>query len=306
MGGDGGVHAVNRKFFAACRNTSKDGKSDALEEEERVLKKNSQRFIRCHTCSLSGEELTEPIVTCKLGYLFSKERLITALLDKTLHASFGHIKGLKDVKELIFTPNPEYTPVSSSVDYTLACQGSQEVAIARYMCPVTQQPFNGSYPFVAIWKTGYVLSEKALREIGHDGLQMEYGPFTADDVVGLLPNDEELTKRRASLEVKMELAKKKAKEEKKRQRENGEAPAANGKARAKKTSKINNDTVRSEKVKINSKLASSATIAAEAQNHVAASKASNDMYGKLFHKDKDAKKSGRDLFMSVAGIRYTL
>jgi hypothetical protein len=318
MGGDGGVFAVNRKFFAACRNTSKDGQTEATENEERQIKL-SKRYVKCRTCAISSEELIEPIVTCQLGYLYNKEHVITALLDKTLHENFSHIKGLKCVKEVKLTGN---TDSNRGGGDDSGSGGKEDCDVAcPYMCPVTQLPFNGVYGFVAIWTTGYVLSEKALREIGMEGLQLEYGPFTEADVVGLLPMEEELNSRRAALQAKEEIALK-ARLEKKRARskvkaiesgkgqkdgevlgdedckEGGKA-AAEGQIKAKKA-----------KVKASGAvLNSGSSVVAAAQSSVAASKGKSAVYDHLFHKDEKnggEKLSGRDLFMSVAGIRYTL
>ena len=310
MGGDGGVFAVNRKFFAACKNTSKDGQAESHESEERQIKL-SKRFVKCRTCAISNEQLQEPVVVCRLGYLYSKENLIKCLLEKTLHSNFSHIKGLKHVKDAILTPNPEYS-VDSGGDTSL---GKEESELqARYMCPVTQLPLNGLYNFIVIWTTGYVLSEKAIREIGHDGLQLEYGPFSSDDIVGLLPPEDELNTRRATLEAQTEIAKKKAKEERKRSRElsksnqkdTGEASERPSKTSKSIGQKSSSNTLADKPAKC-TKINAGASIVDAANNSVVETKTKSKVYDKLFHKEKtDEKKSGNDLFFSVAGIRYTL
>lgn len=312
MGGDGGVFAVNRKFFAACRNTSKDGQSDATENEERQIKLN-KRFIKCRTCAITNEELVEPIVACRLGYLYTKENLLTALLNKTLHSNFSHVKGLKHVKEVILTPNSEYSSDSSGCSGGVAGDGGigkeDSELSSRYMCPVTQLPLNGLYSFVLIWTTGYILSDKAIREIGEEGLQLEYGPFSTadDDVVRLIPPEEELNTRRATLQAQAEVAKKKAKEEKKRARAGDGASSA-----------VSGTTERPRKLKKEEKKGSGSggggnlTVACKvveaARNNVAASKEKSDLYDKLFLEEKEEKrtKTGSEMFFSVAGIRYTL
>jgi hypothetical protein len=331
MGGDGGVFAVNRKFFAACRNTSKDGQTDATENEERQIKL-CKRFVKCRTCAISGEELVAPIVTCRLGYLYTKENLLTGLLEKTLHSNFSHIKGLKHVKELILTPNSEYlntTSSSSSGDsiisgsgssvqqhhqhqYTQSKEAGGEMT-AQYMCPVTQQQLNGVSTFVAIWTTGHVLSEKAIREIGIEGLQLEYGPFAQTDIITLLPVEEELNTRRATLEAQAEVLRKKNKEEKKRNRDQLSSETGvvlltseAGKKQSKSSKKSIKAIPKTTKATNSVKLDSSGSIVSAAKTSIADSKKNSELYDKLFHKDKDSKKSGRDLFMSVAGIRYTL
>lgn len=53
----------------------------------------------------------------------------------------------------------------------------------RFCCPVTRVEMNGVHPFVVVWTTGHVLSEKALKEVGAGALQVEYGPFAEEDVI---------------------------------------------------------------------------------------------------------------------------
>jgi hypothetical protein len=255
--------------------------------------------------------------------LYNKENLITALLDKTLHENFSHIKGLKHVKQVILTPNTDY--IRSGGDDT-GSGGKEDSDLASpYMCPVTQLHFNGVYSFVVLWSTGYVLSEKALREIGAEGLQLEYGPFSAEDVVGLLPSEEELCARRAALEAAVEMARKKGKEAKKRGRdqrvseaaagegaraaaggagagENGDGGEGSGAHKSKKTKQ--RAPVQKGK-QSQSQLDAGSGIVEAARSSVAQSKGKSALYDKLFHKDGE-KMSGRDLFTSVAGIRYTL
>ena len=54
-------------------------------------------------CAISASPLEEPIVACKLGYLYNKECLLDRLLHKTMPESFAHIRALKDVKVCKFT-----------------------------------------------------------------------------------------------------------------------------------------------------------------------------------------------------------
>lgn len=74
---------------------------------------------------------------------------------------------------LRFTPNPDFRE-SSDIEGLL---------LPQFRCPVTQMDFNGLHPFVFIWSTGWVLAEKAVRELGIDALQEEYGPFVEDDII---------------------------------------------------------------------------------------------------------------------------
>lgn len=324
MGGDGGVFAVNRKFFAACRNTSKDGQTDATENEERHIKL-SKRSLKSRTCAISSEDLIEPIVTCRLGFLYNKENLITALLDKTLHSNFSHIKSLKHVKEVILTRNSDFRG-SGGDDTGSGGKDDSDVA-CPYMCPVTQLHFNGVYSFVAIWTTGYVLSDKAIREIGIDGLQLEYGPFAAGDVVGLLPSEEVLGARRAALEAEAEMALKAKVQEKQNKKKRGrveggeeagagqrlqltEEGEGEGKKSRKKERSGNSHTNTASTGCSSAGTASlSSGVVDAARKNVTNTKGKSALYEKLFHQDAEKgsrKPSGTDLFMSVSGIRYTL
>ena len=109
--------------------------------------------------------------------MYNSEAIINALLDKKVGAASSHIRGLKDIKTLKLFPNPNYSD-EKETDGELP---------AKFSCPITKMEFNGNHPFVAIWTTGFVLSEKAIKELGIEALQGEYGPFSADDIIKLIP-----------------------------------------------------------------------------------------------------------------------
>ena len=126
-------------------------------------------------------------------------------MSKSLLSSCNHIRGLKDVKNAIFTRNND----NNNNDDT-------NNNANRYICPVTRVEFNGALPFVLIWSTGYVLSEKALREVGVDSLQAEYGPFKESDIIKLIPRDDDLVQLKNDMKSRRENVM----NEKKRKREN--------------------------------------------------------------------------------------
>ena len=55
--------------------------------------------------------------------------------------------------------------------------------MSPYACPVSQVEMNGKNPFVVVRTTGWVLSERALKQVGLANLQGEYGPFVEDDCI---------------------------------------------------------------------------------------------------------------------------
>lgn len=182
MGGDGGVYATQRRFTRGCeKDVDVDNSKKNVKEDQR---------LRSSTCTQSSQPLVEPIVICELGNLYNKDELIQALMNKSLLSTCSHIRGLKDVKNAIFTRNDNNNNDTNNAN--------------RYICPVTRVEFNGALPFVLIWSTGYVLSEKAIREIGIDSLQTEYGPFKESDIIKLIPRDDDLVQLKNDMKSRRE------------------------------------------------------------------------------------------------------
>jgi len=179
MGGDGGVIAVNRSFLRQC------GDGFLNEADRGGVDERERKQLRTKVCAVSNEALKEPIVACELGYLYNKDALLTALLNKTLNPTFSHVRGMKDIIETKFTKNTEARE-----------QGEDTT---QFMCPVTMIEFTGRYSFSVIRKTGWVLSDKAINEVGIESLQVEYGPFSSDDIIRLAPDSEQLNAMREKL-----------------------------------------------------------------------------------------------------------
>lgn len=184
MGGDGGSFASGRKYLLGTKEASRDATQDG---------KNIKytQMVRSRTCSLSNAPLVEPIVACELGYLYNKEAVLSALLDKTLAehngGTFSHIRKMKDVVTLVLCPNPSSSTATGATGIGLAMSAANasktgaegaietETSLARemcrFICPITRSELDGLHPFLVIWPTGCVLSDKAMRELGPDALQ---------------------------------------------------------------------------------------------------------------------------------------
>eukprot|EP01039_Chlorochromonas_danica_P005556 gene5556-6118_t len=283
MGGDGGVIATKRQFVR--------GAKKANEESNQKLSRNQEQHLRATTCCLSGERLSDPIVCCELGNLFNKDAILQALLEKRLaHGGLSHIRGLKDLKALKFTPLVHDNRQDGDADPCL------------FMCPVTNQEFNGLYPFYVIWTTGWVISEKAIKELGIESLQSEYGPFTEQDLVRLIPQDIEMDAQRAAMHDRRAAAKASKKAHSKDKKENGD-DGEKGKKRKKDVAE-QEEHDRDEQLPQRTKLSSS--LLEEVSKNVQDQQKGSEIYKKLFHKDGEKDRTDRDLFMTVAGIRYTL
>lgn len=303
MGGDGGTYVTGRQFIRACKTDIE------TEDASKSVKEKQKR--RAIYCAQSGCLLEEPIVMCQLGNFFNKEAIITALINKTLNDQFSHIRGLKDLKQVVFSRNPSFV----STEQVL----SIENAPARYICPITRQDFNGCHPFVLIWTTGWLLSEKAVREMGIDTLQTEYGPFGQDDVVTALPLQEQMATSNHMMMVrnaKATSSKKLYKEEKKRKRAVESIAEAKEEERQRRSDNsgvdetVNKSTTK-ELLSSDSipgvKLKSTGKSMKEAMENVKTQGKRSVVFNNLFHKSDDRpKKSADDLFMRVAGFRGTL
>jgi len=166
--------------------------------------KNALTTIRWNNCAISKEPLNEPIVTCDLGFLYNKEEIIKRLLDKAIDIAFSHIRSLKDVLVLNFTPNPGY---------------ENDHSHSRFICPITQIEFNGHFRFVTLKKCGCVLSEKALKEVPATICLKCGNEFTQTDIIPLNGTKEEIDNLRQKMLERREreqLEKKEKKGKKKR------------------------------------------------------------------------------------------
>ena len=137
-----------------------------------------------------------------MGNLYNKESILTALIDKSLPEHLSHIRGLKDVKTLILST------ISSSNKTT-------DDYKALFQCPITKQELDGLHPFFAIWTTGRVISDRAIKELGTAALQEEYGPFSGIDLVKLLPVEGDIDDQRAAMHRRREQHKSNHKKDKK-------------------------------------------------------------------------------------------
>lgn len=227
-----------------------------------------------------------------LGNLFNKEAVLTALLNPTagFQEEFPHIKSLKDIKTLNF----------HSADSDNSDAGN------NFVCPVTTLEFNGLNSFYCIWTTGFVISEKAIRELGIESLQSEYGPFVNEDLIKLLPNEEELLQLKEKLLEKKRIEKLNKKDKKKKrssdesqQKEIVDSNIDNSEG------KITEDDQVPKKSKKES-ISAQDSIVKKAVENIQSNSSSSDVYKKLFHKDGEKDRHDRDLFMTVAGFRYTL
>jgi hypothetical protein len=294
MGGDGGVKATQRRFIRGYKNPKDRDETRNIRDLQR---------IRSKLCCLTSKPLTQPVTGCELGNLYNKEDILKALIDKTLNENFSHVRGLKDLKTLKFTENPAYDNSKEN-----------EIQVAsKFICPITGDEFNGSTPFSFVWTTGFVLSDRGIRELGIESLQTEYGPFTITDLIKINPLPEDLPALRAQMEVRRtERTHKKRKRDKNANDESQQEHSLSDNlishsSRLKKGQKRDLSSTSEHPISLlPSKISTSTNLVRAASEQVQMQRERSHVYQGLFHKDHEADKKDRDLFMSVAGIRYTL
>jgi len=147
MGGDGGTIPTRRDIMTT---TYKERGKQDREYEVNAL---------WTFCSISGNQLKKPIVSCELGRLYNKDALLQFLLDRgkqpeDTQRRLQHIRKLKDVKELQLSKNP-----SHRIDKNGTTHG------AEYHCPISTLEMNGRHKFGFILQTGTVLSERAIKQL---------------------------------------------------------------------------------------------------------------------------------------------
>jgi hypothetical protein len=210
MGGDGGCVANNRRYMrgAGLPTTSSNVKN---ERETVSAAERERQHIGMTTCALSGRSLLEcsssasGVVACPYGKMYCRESAIQALLrrrrprdhsqqeeEQRLNHDLGlHVRGIKD----LFPVRLHFASPSSSAGM------NHKSKIPS--CPITGIELNGSVPAFLIVQSKKsktnriesvdeqqhpnVLSEKAIKEMGMEGLQAEYGPFDAEDLIRLVP-----------------------------------------------------------------------------------------------------------------------
>ena len=148
-----------------------------------------------NTCKLTNENLSEPIVVDKIGYLYNKTSLLEHLLDKKKRKKnselIGHIGGLSDLYDAILEKNPKYSEEGSSNKSTMDKTAVSAHGISRFICPVTSEELRGQFPVYLITTCGHVISGKALELANTDGFCMLCEkPFSPQETLLINPPPE--------------------------------------------------------------------------------------------------------------------
>ncbi|XP_068451283.1 replication termination factor 2 [Clinocottus analis] len=172
--------------------------------------RNAELAAKWKYCALSQEKLRRPIIACDLGRLFNKDSVIEYLLDKTAERpnaeAVSHIRGIKDIKELNLTDNPEWKGERSNTKGDIY----EDMNCGMFICPVVGLEMNGKHRFCYLQNCGCVFSDRALKEVKTEICHKCGEGFKAEDIVVLNGTKEEVGK----LSVRMEEKRAKAKTKK--------------------------------------------------------------------------------------------
>jgi hypothetical protein len=84
-------------------------------------------------------------------------------MEKSIPKALSHISSLKHVRDVQLTPSGEGEGARGAAATARNFQPGNE---ADFACPITGLEMNGKYRFVVLRKSGHVISEKALKQVG--------------------------------------------------------------------------------------------------------------------------------------------
>ena len=153
---------------------------------------------KANYCTLTKQKLKQPVAACRLGFLYNKEPLLKALVEKSLPKQFDHLSSLKDVVTVNIMEN------------------DKKISELPFICPITRIEFNGLNKFVLIWNCGCIFSEKIIQEIKNSNPSDKKmlcavcnKQYHKDDIISLNMTPEQQEFDRKQIVVQKELAQKK-------------------------------------------------------------------------------------------------
>jgi hypothetical protein len=212
MGNDGGSIPTRRELV---KNAARNPNTSEL--------KAAQLEAQTHawsTCPLSNRPLSAPIVSDCAGTLYNKDAILEHLLPKAddVPAALikekedllqGRVKSLRDVVE---------------VKFSISKEGKDE----KKICPITSKELGPNTKAVYLVPCGHAFSEAAIREVAGETCVECNEPYTAENVIPILPLAKEDVARLAARAAKLKESGlthslKKAPGGKKRKKQGGES-----------------------------------------------------------------------------------
>uniref|UniRef100_A0AAQ4QS08 Replication termination factor 2 n=1 Tax=Gasterosteus aculeatus aculeatus TaxID=481459 RepID=A0AAQ4QS08_GASAC len=163
--------------------------------------KNAELAAKWKYCALSQEKLRRPIVSCDLGRLYNKDSIIEYLLDKTAERpnveAVTHIRGIKDIKELNLTDNPEWKGERSNTKGDIY----EDMHCGMFICPVVGLEMNGKHRFCYLQTCGCVFSDRALKEVKTEICHKVLGYRALQNKVYEVPGESVVRRSKINLQI---------------------------------------------------------------------------------------------------------
>ncbi|KAI9793225.1 MAG: hypothetical protein M1816_000646 [Peltula sp. TS41687] len=178
MGNDGGSIPTRRELV---KEAARDRTTTELKESQQ-----EQQGYNWTTCPLSHRPLAQPIVSDSLGKLYNKDSVLQFLLPAEDGASKadgeeflgGRIRSLKDAVEVRFEVD---------TDESTAGKNGGGRRAERWVCPVTRKALGPNVKSVYLVPCGHAFSESAVKEVSEESCVQCNEPFTADNIIPILP-----------------------------------------------------------------------------------------------------------------------
>lgn len=175
MGNDGGSLTNKRRTLADV--SRQQGRSNDDGGQQSAAERTAlERAARWRTCRLSGRLLRPPIAADKQGNLFNKPAVVQRLLARKADDAsnpllavpgLDHLRKLKDIKELVFTPPAD---VAAKLAADPGAVLSEHESARLVQCPITDLCAGlSAAEFGCFWECGHVCAAAALVQAAAEG-----------------------------------------------------------------------------------------------------------------------------------------
>ncbi|KAL9614911.1 MAG: hypothetical protein Q9167_000653 [Letrouitia subvulpina] len=180
MGNDGGSIPKRRELV-------REGAKELSTTQVKETQHEKQVYYWAH-CALSQQPLSLPIVSDSTGNLYNKDAVLESLIETTRkeateenvagsEQTSGTIKSLRDVVEVRFQVEEDEKTERSEGSVTL-----------RLICPITKKRLGPGVRAVYIVPCGHAFAESAVKEMGGTACLQCNEPYSADNVIPILPS----------------------------------------------------------------------------------------------------------------------
>ncbi|KAK3172086.1 hypothetical protein OEA41_004171 [Lepraria neglecta] len=178
MGNDGGSIPTRRELV-------KEAARDLSTTQVKEIQTEQQEHY-WSTCALSHQPLSLPVVSDALGTLYNKD----AVIDHLLSAGQEDKQDLQARGEAF---KDRLRSLRDVVEVKLQVQDGDEKSSATkqtWICPVTGKALGPGVKAAYVVPCGHAFSESAIKEMGGESCLQCNEPYTADNIIPILPTSQ--------------------------------------------------------------------------------------------------------------------